>query len=251
MNTIVSVIGSVTPAAETHTTTLQFLIGTVMPYFTLVVLVLGLGYRIQKWRKAAVGNMALYPAAGDKSSLWKKVLGEVVFFSSFRKENKSLWVPTWVFHITLLLILAGHSRLLFALPDKIMMAFGMTDGSIGALSAWAGGLFGVVIMVAAFALLNRRFVKDEVREVSSGEDYWIWILLVCIILTGNALRFFTHYDVNVTRGYFASLFTAVPNDPLFLLHFFLVQLLLIYLPFGKFLHIPGIFYSKTLVAKDY
>jgi hypothetical protein len=30
-----------------------------------------------------------------------------------------------------------------------------------------------------------------------------------------------------------------------------VQLLLIYLPFGKLLHIPGIFYSKPLLAKDY
>jgi len=83
----------------------------------------------------------------------------------------------------------------------------------------------------------------------------MWILLLLIIITGDAMRYFTHYDVSVTREYFASLFsfgaTKVPHDPLFLLHFFLAQLLLIYLPFGKFLHIPGIFFSKSLIAKDY
>ena len=69
------------------------------------------------------------------------------------------------------------------------------------------------------------------------------------------MRFLTHFDITVAQTYFASLFTTsgadVPHDPLFLLHFFLVQLLLIYLPFGKFLHIPGVFYSRTLLAKDY
>jgi nitrate reductase gamma subunit len=38
---------------------------------------------------------------------------------------------------------------------------------------------------------------------------------------------------------------------MFLLHYLLVQILLIYLPFGKLLHIPGIFFSKPLMAKDY
>jgi nitrate reductase gamma subunit len=62
-----------------------------------------------------------------------------------------------------------------------------------------------------------------------------------------------HWDVGVSRAYIASLFlgSEAPQNPWFLLHFFFVQLLLIYLPFGKLLHIPGVFYSKALLAKDY
>lgn len=233
----------------------ELLIGRVMPFVSLAFLFAGLVYRIQKWWKAAAPNMALYPSASSTGGMWKKVLGEVVFFSSFRKENRSLWLPTWLFHLTLILILAGHTRLLSAGPDTALGLIGLGSGGINALSAWAGGIFGVVAMVAAFMLLNRRFVNERVREVSTGEDYYVLLLVLMILITGNAMRFFSHFDVGVTRTYFASLFqfgpTQVPHDPLFLLHFFLVQILLIYLPFGKFLHIPGIFFSKALIAKDY
>ena len=233
----------------------ELIIGRVMPFVTLLVLVAGLVYRLRKWTKAVHPNITIHPPAKTRGELWSRILGEVILFSSFRKENRGLWISTWFFHLTLILVLAGHTRLLSAGPDKLMNLIGLGQGGINALSAWAGGLFGLILMVAGFALLNRRFVIQRVREISSGEDYWVWILLLSLIITGNAMRFFTHYDVSVPRDYFASLFsfgtTMVPHDPLFLLHFFMAQLLLIYLPFGKFLHIPGIFFSKSLVTKGY
>ena len=231
---------------------MELLVGRIMPFITMATLVVGLLWKIRKWHKASVANIALYPSTGSRGALIKKVLGEIMFFSSLRKENKELWPKTWVFHITLLLILAGHARLFFAWTDSIL-GLAMSPGAIDALSAWAGGFFGVVALIACLLLLNRRFVLQRVKEVSTGEDYYVLILLLFILITGNALRFFTHYDVSLAREYVGSFFLAgeAPKDPLFLLHFFFVQLLLIYLPFGKFLHIPGIFYSKALIAKDY
>lgn len=231
---------------------MELFIGRIMPFITLAVFGVGLIWRLQKWQKAAVANVALFPSADSRWKLIKKVVGEVVFFSSFRKENKELWNRTWFFHITLLLIIAGHMRLFFAWTDGIL-GLAMSPDAINTLSAWAGGLFGLIALVTCIQLLNRRFSLPRVKEVSTGEDYYALILVLIILITGNALRFFTHYDVTVTREYVSSFFLAgsAPKDPLFLLHFFLVQLLLIYLPFGKFLHIPGIFYSKALIAKDY
>jgi nitrate reductase gamma subunit len=70
-------------------------------------------------------------------------------------------------------------------------------------------------------------------------------------VTGDILRFGTHFDLNQTREYFAGLVTfqsvAVPSNPYFLLHFFLGQVLIMWIPFSKFLHIPGVFYSKSLL----
>jgi nitrate reductase gamma subunit len=230
-----------------------FVVARILPFVTLIVLVWGLVHRIGKWQKAAVANVAVYPAASTRWGLWKQVLGEVVLFSSFRKQNRELWSKTWIFHVTLLLILAGHTRLISDWPLRHLL--GMSEGTIGAVSAIGGGLFGIVALAACLLLLNRRFALRQVREISTGEDYYVLILVLMILVTGNGLRFFTHFDVTIAQEYFASLLslhaTKVPHDPLFLLHLFLVQLLLLYLPFGKFLHIPGVFYSKALLAKDF
>ena len=45
--------------------TFGILVGKILPYVTFVVLAFGLIYRINRWRKAAVGNMALFPAASN------------------------------------------------------------------------------------------------------------------------------------------------------------------------------------------
>jgi nitrate reductase gamma subunit len=232
--------------------TFEILIGRVLPFVTLAVLVLGLVWRLRRWNRAAVANVALYPAASNRRELIEKVLGEVAWFSSFRQDNRELWRKTWPFHVTLLVILIGHLRVMFAWPDRVL-GLVMGPEAIDRLSMWAGGAVGIVAMVTCVMLLTRRFALPRVKEISSSEDVGVLILLLCILMTGNGLRFFMRYDVNVSRAYFASFFLGgeAPQNPLFLLHFFFVQLLLMYLPFGKLLHIPGVFYSKALLAKDY
>jgi len=228
-------------------------IGKVMPYITLAVLIVGLVTKLWRWNRGAVANIALYPSAGNPVQKLKQVLGEVVLFSSFRKQDKPLWRRTWIFHATLVLILAGHSRLITDWPLRV--GLGLSEETVHNLSFWGGGICGVLALVTCTLLLTRRFAIKRVREISSGEDYSVLILLLFILITGNAMRFLGHFDITQTQIYFQSLFTSapvlVPRDPMFLLHFMLVQILLIYMPFGKFLHIPGIFYSRSLLAKDY
>jgi nitrate reductase gamma subunit len=230
-----------------------FLIGKVMPFITLAVFMVGLVFRLSRWQKAAVGNIALFPSASSRGELVKKVAGEVMMFSSFRKESKVLWWQTWVFHFTLVLILLGHTRLITDWPLRVLL--GLSAETVHAISAWGGGICGVIAMIACILLMSRRVSLSRVREISNGEDYFVLVLLLLILVTGNAMRFLTHFDITGVQAYFASLFSGgeilVLHDPMFLLHFSLVQLLIIYMPFGKFLHIPGIFYSRTLLAKDY
>lgn len=232
----------------------QLVVAVILPYLTLVVVVLGLAYRIRRWQKAAVANIALYPASSSgPAEMWRKVLGEIALFSTFRKEHRDLWARTWIFHVSLALIVLGHTRLLTDWPLRVL--FGMSETSVESLSSWSGGILGIVAMLTGALLLFRRTTVPRVREISTGEDYLAMTLLLLILVTGNVIRFITHFDVTVAQAYFASLVTAgpiqAPADPMFLLHFLLVQMLLIYLPFGKLLHVPGVFFSKPLLAKDY
>ena len=231
----------------------EFVVGQVLPYVTLAILILGLVYRIRRWHKAAVANLALYPAASNKWELRRKILAEVLLFSTFRKEHQALWTQTWVFHVMLLAIIVGHSRLITDWPLRVLL--GMEQGTVDTMSAWVGGACGIVAMFAGLTLLVRRLSVRRVREISTSEDYAVIVLLLAVLITGNSMRFASHFDIAVAQAYFASLVTfgtiQVPQNSMFLLHLFLVQVLLIYLPFGKFLHIPGIFYSKALIAKDY
>ena len=66
-------------------------------------------------------------------------------------------------------------------------------------------------------------------------------------MTGNAMRFGEHFELNEARVYFSHLFTfsvtstSIPQSGMFALHFLLAQVLIIFIPFSKILHFGGIF----------
>jgi nitrate reductase gamma subunit len=69
------------------------------------------------------------------------------------------------------------------------------------------------------------------------------------------MRFSTHFDLAITREYFANLVTfsvtsaGLPQSSMFVLHFFLAQLLFIFIPFSKILHLGGIFFTQTVIQR--
>ncbi len=231
----------------------ELLVGEILPFVTLAVLVSGLTYRIRKWRKAAVANLALFPTATTRPELYRKIFGEVVFFCSLRRQHRLLWSQTWLFHFALLTILLGHTRLISDWPLRVLLR--VPRSTVETMAVWVGGCSGVLAIVACLFLLTRRIVFRRVREISSGEEYGVVALVLSILLTGGIMRFSSHFDVSEAQTYFATLFstlpTQVPSNPMFLLHCLLAQVLLIYLPFGKLLHLPGIFFSRALIARDF
>jgi nitrate reductase gamma subunit len=228
-------------------------IGIFLPYFTVVVFLLGIVYRIRKWNKAPAGKMTLFPAPATASEKWRQILKEVLIFRQLFDDNKPLWAGTWVFHAALALILIGHSRVVTDFPVLWRM-LGMGNAEVDTMSNVIGGAAGLIILAMGIYLLFRRFSLPRVREISDMEDYVSLFLILAIIITGDILRFGTHFDLNQTREYFAGLVTfqvvTVPSNPYFLLHFFLGQILIMWIPFSKFLHIPGVFYCKSLIYQQ-
>jgi nitrate reductase gamma subunit len=219
----------------------------------MVAFVGGMIYRIFIWKKLPAPKMTLFPAPKEGKERFGCILKETFLFSSLFKADKGLWSLGWIFHAMLALIFIGHFRALSFLPDKLLMTFGMTPDSINTMSAVAGGGAGIVMLITAVIIVLRRMMLPHVREISNAGDYTAMILIIAILLTGNAMRFISHFDLAESREYFYGLltFSAVnlPSNPWFLAHYALGQILIIYMPFSKILHFGGIFFTEALVHK--
>ena len=235
----------------------RFVIGVVLPYVALVVFAGGMAYRFYSWKRLASPPMTLFPAPPDEKANMLNTIREAVLFKSLFQGDRVLWVLAWVFHAVLLLVFVGHFRV-FTNVDGLLMKLGMSEDSIGAMSSWAGGAAGVVILLATVLLLARRLTLERVREITGAPDYLALLLIAAIIITGNMMRFSAeHFDLAITREYFFSLATfsaGVGSEALqhnvFVLHMCLALVLFLCLPFSKILHFGGIFFTHQLIRKQ-
>ncbi|MFH1726511.1 MAG: respiratory nitrate reductase subunit gamma [Elusimicrobiota bacterium] len=234
----------------------RFMAGGVLPYVALAVFVGGMTYKIRAWTTLASPPMTLFPAPVTGEANILNTVQEAVLFKSLFKGDRVLWAFAWVFHAVLALIVIGHFRVV-ANVDVILMKLGMSEEAIAGMSSGVGGAAGVVILAAAFFLLARRFVVPRVAEITGASDYLALLLVAAIIITGNMMRFGAeHFDLALTRDYFAALATfsgaakaAALDNGVFLVHMCLALSLVMVMPFSKLLHFGGIFFTHQLVRK--
>lgn len=229
---------------------ISYFVFGLLPFITIIVFLGGMLYRIQIWRKLPALSMTIFPTPEHGTFLG--VLKETFFFPGLFKADKIFWGGAWVFHVLLALIFIGHVRVFTDFP-RLWAAIGLTPEGVDTMSATTGGGAGLLIFLLTLYLLFRRFTVKKVKEITSGGDYFALLLVLAILLTGNILRFGEHFDLTLTRNYFAGLFTFSAFAPLdngmFMLHFFLAQLLIIYIPFSKLLHFGGIFFSQAILRR--
>jgi nitrate reductase gamma subunit len=227
----------------------DYFVGVILPPITVLVFLGGLAYRFLEWRKLTMPKTTLYPAPEPGTDTFWGVFKATFFSPGLFKADRALWTGAWVFHAALALILIGHIRVGMDFP-ALWAAAGI-DADI--MSATVGTTAGVVILSATLFLTYRRFALSRVQEISQGGDYVALFLLLAVILSGNAMRFQGHFDLNLTRGYFAAFIRLQgPLPPLngwFLIHFLLGQILFLYLPFSKLLHLGGIFVTQTALQR--
>jgi len=227
-----------------------------LPYIALIVFVAGMTYRIRTWLKLPAPPMTLFPAPPDEKANLRNTFKEAVLFQSLRRGDAVLWAIAWVFHVVLALIFLGHLRVFFNV-DRLFLAAGMTEDQVQAMSGGVGGVAGAVILATAVMLLVRRAVVPRARQVTGWGDCLILLLIGAIIVTGNMMRFGAeHFDLQVTRQYFAALASfrgaaqaAALQNGLFVLHMGLALLLLALMPFSKLLHFGGIFFTHQMIRK--
>ena len=229
-----------------------FFVGGVLPYLAIAIFVIGMGYRIQVWRKTPQpGKMTLTPA--PEGSLIKNLLAEALFFPSLFKGDRTLWVFSWIFHASLALVAVGHIRVITGLIDQLLFAVGVSASGVDWMSSTLGGAAGIIMLATGTLLLIRRFTTRRVKEITNFSDFFALLLLISIIVTGDLMRFTgAHFDLALTRAWAYSLLTfspAVPQNSMFLIHALLAQALFMYIPFSKIMHFGGVFFTQALIQR--
>lgn len=213
-------------------------------YIVVVVAAVGLYRKIAQYRNTpAPLKIATTPAPTTTGGVVLRMFREVVFFESLFKGSLWTWIFSWMFHISLLLVLLRHIRY-FNEPVwgwvALLQPFGMYAGF-----AMVAGLAG---------LWCRRLFVERIRYISGRSDHLMLILLLGIGLSGLAMTFLARTDIVMLKGFTLGLMrfdiNPLPIDLMLLIHLLLVALLILLLPFSKLLHIPGVFFSPTRNQAD-
>lgn len=259
---------------------LEFLFGVIIPYAAILTFILGITYRVIKWARRPVPYHIPTVAGQQKSLVWIKssklesphttigVIGrmllEVLLFRSLFRNTKTelktgpklaygsskyLWFGALVFHWSLLIVFLRHFRFFIEPVPSFAIELQNLDGL---LQIGLPVLFitDILITLALLYLIFRRIIDRRIKYISMASDFFPLFLIISIVATGILMRYFYKVDLINVKELIIGLFTFKPVVPpdtgiLFFIHLFLVSSLLVYFPFSKLLHMPGIFLSPT------
>jgi len=196
-----------------------------------------------QWRRRPPAAVSLRVPPEQRSTLrtLREIVTEIVTFRRVFRGSPALWVVSWLFHLSILIFVVGHLRLFFDF-SWLWDLLRLTPDQVDLLALIGGGTSGTLFMVGLLALLVRR-LRMPVRSLSVPSDYLLLLLLLGIAVSGNYMRFLMHIELEPYQAFFSNLFNlrfGVPvNNPLFVLHFLLVQVFLLYVPFSKLVHVIG------------
>ncbi|VBB05916.1 nitrate reductase gamma subunit [Lucifera butyrica] len=231
-----------------------FFIGQVFPYIAAAVFIIGMSRRVIVWLKAPVPfQLTLFPAPETTAGRVLALGRETLLFRSLRRGDNGLWFWAWLLHVCLALIVVGHIVGIYYLTHQFTMV-GLSDAASTRLSVFLGTVSGTGLFIALLVLLYRRTAVEEVKRLSDPADFFDLLLLLSVVVTGMHMRTVTEVNLVPIRAYLGSLFLfhplPIPWEPIFISHFFLVNLLLLYFPFSKLVHAAGFFVNRTMLMEN-
>jgi len=259
----------------------RFALGVVLPGVAFAVFLGGIIYRVLHWARSPVPFRIPTTTGQEKSLPWirnneleapsglpgvigRMALEVLAFRSLFRntrvellpdKEkvnylaDKTLWAAAIAFHWAMLIVILRHFRFFLEPVPAWVGKLQSIDGffQVG-LPVYYITTF---VMAAGLAyLLARRFFDVKVRYISLPTDYFALYLLLGIAITGILMRHLEKVDVVQVKAAIAGWASLHPVAPVgvglwYFVHVTLVSVLLVYFPFSKLVHAPGVFLSPT------
>ncbi|MFH1860383.1 MAG: respiratory nitrate reductase subunit gamma [bacterium] len=216
---------------------------TFFAYFAIVIFVLGILCKV--WNYAVLPNplkIPLTPAPTNVSGIIFRMILDVAFFKSLFNSNKFTWLGGCAFHLALLVVAASHIRFFISpVPEPIML--------LQTFFQSMGIFIGLFFIAPIVYLFIRRVWVDRTRFVSIFADYFVLILLFLIGLSGITMKYLIRPDLVTVKTFILGLISfdpsPIPTNPIFITHFTLILILLVYFPFSKLMHAGGIFFSPT------
>lgn len=219
------------------------LVFSLLFYIAIDVFLVGMMLKIWKYVSTpAPLKIPQTPAPKTAAGVTFRVFREVAFFRSLFRSNKSLWLGGYLFHLGMLFVFVKHLRFFFPATPAFI-------DSLVNIDLYTG----FIMLAALIFLFILRLAVDRHFYISIVNDYLLLGLLIAIAGTGLLSRFWDSSDTRAMiphiKEFVGGLFSfspgPVPTNKLFLIHFVLVMILLIYFPFSKLVHSVGIFFSPT------
>ncbi len=184
-----------------------------------------LGLHTIVWLRAAGKAHAVPAASGRPLHSFATAFMDILFFRRLFVSNKALWLGSWAFHAAFFFVMLRHLRFfLEPVPDCIV--------SIQPMGIFSGYL---MFLSLAYVVLLRTLTKTRYL---SYQNYLILGLVLLISATGLLMRNYFPPDLVDVKSFIMGLAAMspapLPAGLLFSLHFFLVLLLVPFLPFHMF-----------------
>ena len=233
---------------------MEFFVGRILPYIAAGVFLAGTCLRVIGWLRTPVPfHLTLFPVP---VKIFGKIWGfasEFFIFRTLYRHDRVLWLLTLLFHVTLALTLAGHLFGIYFLREQFAL-FGLGPGASRQMSRILGGTAGIVMICSLGGLLYRRIAMPEVKRLSEPENFLALLLILAVALSGIFMYLpGYHIDLPTVRTYLGSLLSATPLSPPrnapFVIHFVLVNILLLYFPFSRMMHSIGFFVIRTMLLE--
>jgi nitrate reductase gamma subunit len=256
-----------------------YILAAIVPYAVFAIFVAGFIWRILQWAKSPVPFHIPTTCGQEKTLSWIKAnpvdnpssIGgvivrmflEIFFFRSlFRNirldmtaerpvygSAKWLWFFGLLFHWSLLFIVVRHLRFFLEQVPWLINGLSALDGffTIGTPTLYLTDA--AIVLALSFLILRRVFIPQW-RYISFLQDYFALFLILGIVISGLWMRHINPVDLEKIKELSMGWVTLSPVRPegigsIFFIHMFLVSVLLVWFPFSKLMHMPGIFLSPT------
>ena len=210
---------------------LLWIIGNVLPYVAVAVLVLGIAGRALRWQTMPSHlPWRFYPMPKNLAEQAQFMAAEIFTFRAVLHENKVLWVGAWFFHVSMALVVLWGLLLLVGLPIAVL------------------GVLGFLLMgITAVYLIAYRLLVPTSRALTTPVEIINLSFFLLVALLTTAIYLFQPIPLEALRAYLLGLCTfgspELPQSSLFPLLLLLVEVLMVYFPFSRMLHMVNKYFA--------
>jgi nitrate reductase gamma subunit len=221
---------------------------TVITHAALLIFLIGIAIRI--WRIAAMPihvRWELYPIPSGAAEKIFYMVSEVLRLEGVRKNNRSLWFWSWLFHVALYLMIG------FACLALVASFSATVRGSIIVLISVASFVSYTFGIAGTCGLIVMRLADSRLRPMTSFGDLLNLALLLAIFLTGFAHAMIqpSAADILVAQaGNFLWINPAPQLHPLAVAHLCLISLFVSYMPLTRMAHMVLKYFTYHSVRWD-
>lgn len=217
-----------------------------------------MAFRIYVWLRVPRSEMKLgiFGQEEHRKARWLKLGKDSLLFPQVLDIDRRMWAFVVSLHLAGIVLFIGHLRLIFEFTP---LANALGDRGMEQFAFLTGGAIGIILLITVLYFLIRRLTFPG-KNISAPEDYFLLILLLLVIFTGEYMRFFGDIPITAYRQYVNSLFSFNPYIPTALdtsparwslgIHVMFANMLIFYLPLSRMMHFVGSF-ATNLIRSEY